>query len=336
MTDARQSQIRQKRNTYYHVVSRAVRRAWLYGEDVATGRDYSHRKQWIVDRVDLLSKNFAVDICAYAVMSNHYHLVLHLDYERSLTWSAEEVVLRWWKIFTPKWLKTDPEAENKNFHLKRLASDEAQVALWRERLADLSWFMRCLNEPIARMANKEDGCKGRFWEGRFKSQLLLDNAALLTCMAYVDLNPVRAQMAPTPEESDYTSIAARIEEKQQVDHKHNTVTLVPFAGNYKERLHKKLDDSALLCLPIEQDEYLKLVDWTGRQIKEGKRGAIPSHLAPILQRLEINDNAWVEGVEHFGRHFYQVIGLIRHMMTERIEQGKRWFKGQQAIKKLFQ
>ena len=336
MTDARKTQIIKQKNVYYHVVSRVVRRAFLYGEDFATGRDYSHRKQWIVDRIDLLSKNFAVDMCAYAVMSNHCHIVLHVDYTRSLSWSAEEVVLRWWQIFTPKWLKDDPEAENKDFHLKRLADDEEQVAIWRERLADLSWFMRCLNEPIARMANKEDNCKGRFWEGRFKSQLLLDNAALLTCMAYVDLNPVRAQMADTPEESEYTSIAARIEEKQAVEHKNKPVTLVPFAKNYKERLHKKTEGSALLCLPIEQDEYLKLVDWTGRKIKEGKRGAIPADLSPILQRLEINEHEWVDGVEHFGRRFYRVIGLLRHMVTEQIEQGKRWLKGQGAVKQLYQ
>ncbi len=81
-----------------------------------------------------------------------------------------------------------------------------------QQLKNLSWFMRTLNEYIARLANAEDGVKGRFWEGRFKSQALLDEQALLAAMAYVDLNPVRAGIADTPENSDYTSIQERLGE----------------------------------------------------------------------------------------------------------------------------
>ena len=329
MPEPRKTQIRHQQNTYYHCVSRNVRKAWLCGEDHATGCNYDHRRQWIVDRIDLLSKNFSVDICAYAVMSNHYHLVLHVDYKRSLTWSAEEVVLRWWQIFPKKWLN----AENKEFHLQRLIQDSEKIAIWRERLGNLSWFMRCLNEPIARRANKEDDCTGRFWDGRFKSQILLDRAALITCMAYVDLNPVRAKIAETPETSDYTSVAVRIKEKQAVKSE-KTATLVPFASNYQEQLKKQ--KQGLLCLPIEQEDYLKLVDWTGRKIKQGKRGSIPREIAPILQRLKVNDSQWVDGVEHYGKRFYRVVGLIRHVVKERIKQGKCWFKGQRAAKLLYE
>jgi hypothetical protein len=75
---------------------------------------------------------------------------------------------------------------------------------------DLSWFMKCLNEPIARQANWEDQCTGHFWESRFKSHPLDTEEAPPSCMAYVDLNPVRAAMAETPDPSDQPAGTERI------------------------------------------------------------------------------------------------------------------------------
>jgi len=167
------------------------------------------------------------------------------------------------------------------------------VEQWRTRLYDLGWFMRCMNEHIARQANTEDACTGRFWEGRYKSQALLDEAAVLACMAYVDLNPIRAEIAGTPEISEFTSLYARIKATEstsiraKIKKSKTTSTqptpkgLLPFTGGECMKSPGNL-------LPYDFLDYLALVDWTGSAVRKDKRGAIPEHLAPILLRLGID------------------------------------------------
>lgn len=174
---------------YYHCVGRCVRRAFLCGNDGKTC--YEHRRQWVEDRIKLLSSIFTIDIAAYAIMSNHYHLVLHIDRKCAKALSDTDVIDRWLSIHKgPDIIQqhrcnpiTDPV---------KLGIIQEYINEWRERLHSLSWFMKELNEHIAKHANREDGCTGHFWESRFKSQALLDETALFSCMAYVDLNPIRA------------------------------------------------------------------------------------------------------------------------------------------------
>ena len=94
-------------------------------------------------------------------------------------------------------------------------ADHERVRTWRQRLASLSWFMKTLKEPIARRANREDEVTGHFWEGRFKVHALLDEGAVLACLAYIDLNPIRAGATTTPEDSKHTSVHDRIRERQR-------------------------------------------------------------------------------------------------------------------------
>ena len=194
---------------YYHVTSRCVRRAFLCGIDHYSGQNYEHRRQWVVDRLRLLSSLFAIDICAYAVMSNHYHLVLKICPEQLADLGEDEIMGRWCALFKgPLLIKYYRSGEDLKPFERAGVTDIANV--WRKRLSSISWFMRCLNQPIARQANREDQCTGNFWESRFTSQALKSEEALLSCMVYVDLNPVRAEMADTPEESEYTSIRERL------------------------------------------------------------------------------------------------------------------------------
>ena len=215
MTRARQQLIDLSATPYYHVISRCVRRAFLCGEDKLTGKNFNHRRQWLIDRVKLLSDVFAIDIAAYAIMSNHYHLVIRVNRKQAQDWSMDEVISRWYRLYRGNPL-VDLYRQGKIDDEVRLTRIEEFAEVWRERLYDISWFMRNLNESIAREANKEDNCTGRYWEGRYKSQALLDETALLSCMMYVDLNPIRANMCDDLATSDFTSIQERIQCYQRI------------------------------------------------------------------------------------------------------------------------
>ena len=200
----------------YHCIARCVRRAFLCGVHPTSGHDYEHRKEWIRERLEQLASIFAIDICGYAVMSNHLHVILRARPDLVRDWSEEEVALRWKRLFPPCDPATGKPIEPSECDLNMIVSDPARVVVIRERLSSLSWFMRCLSEPIARRANREDLCTGRFWEGRFRSQALLDEAAMLACSVYVDLNPIRAGIVDTPEQSEYTSAFHRIQSRPTV------------------------------------------------------------------------------------------------------------------------
>jgi REP element-mobilizing transposase RayT len=307
---------------YYHCVSRCVRRAFLCGLDTFSGKNFDHRKQWILDRIQLLSSVFAIDVCAYAIMSNHFHLVLYVDNERVQAWTVDEVIDRWLVLYK------GPELAHK-YKAGELLTEVEQDAIsnlvdvWRARLGDLSWYMRSLNEAVARMANEEDECTGRFWEGRFKSQALLDEAALISCMAYVDLNPIRACLSESLEGSEFTSIQERLisYKKRQKDTKTWLKPLAP-------RTQPQLSNS----LPIEDTCYFDLVDWTGRAIRDDKRGAIPAHIQPILQKLAVNEDNWVNNTQHFGSRFHRALGRISQFKALASRTDSQWINGFSSAK----
>lgn len=294
MTRARNQLISLDTTPYYHCISRCVRRAFLWGEDSLTGNNYEHRKEWVIVRLRELAEIFAIDICAYAIMSNHYHLVLRVDRQKAEEWGSTQVAKQWGKLYQFP-LLVQRYLRNETTTSAEAGEAEKIIETWRDRLTDISWFMRSLNEYLARRANKEDRCAGRFWEGRFKSQALLDEAAVLTCMSYVDLNPVRAGIAETPEESDFTSIQQRIRQhvKPRAKSKSATVesqpTLMPLVKQSQDR-HQNAIGFALL-------DYLELVDWAGRAIRENKRGAIPEHVPPILQRIGLEPGRYLEHLQ---------------------------------------
>ena len=313
MTRPRKAQVSLIDTPYYHITSRCVRRAFLCGVDHYSGKSYEHRRQWVVDRIRTLSSLFAIDICSYAVMNNHYHLVLKVCPEQLSVLTNEDVLERWCSLFKGPLLVQRYRAGRSLAKAERETISDI-INVWRQRLGDLSWFMRCLNQPIAQQANREDGCTGKFWESRFTSQALRTEEALLSCMAYVDLNPVRANIAKTPETSDYTSIQERISRRFDLT---NAVTeqlrageLMAFEQTLKPLLHfdGSISNNRQTAIPFHYHDYLSLVDWTGRAMREDKRGAIPKHLPPILERLSISPKRWLNSSQQFEhlhrRRFY--------------------------------
>ena len=301
MPKPRSQQISLLDTQFYHICSRTVRKAFLCGVDKETGISFEHRRDWIEKRLFKLTQVFAIDICAHAVMHNHLHIVLHVDSEQVKNWSTGEVLTRWHQLFKGTVL-TQKYQNNQALDKFQLAMVQSTADVYKKRLIDISWFMRSLNEPIARQANKEDNCTGHFWEGRFKSQALLDDGALLSCMAYVDLNPVRACIAPTPEQSDFTSIQLRIKAAIKGE---QPSSLLPFTGNE----HQQKPTGIRFSL----QDYLTLVDETGRILRYDKRGAISEKTNSILARLHISNESWLKLTREFEYIFTGAVGTAEHL-----------------------
>jgi REP element-mobilizing transposase RayT len=352
----------------FHTISRCVRRNHLCGRDRRSGRDYSHRREWIRSRLEELAGIFAVEVFGYAIMANHMHLVIRTRPDVAADWSDEEVALRWWTLFpqrrTPFGAPEHPTSEELN-HIK---NSPAGLAEKRHRLASVSWFMKCISEPIAKRSNREDEVTGHFWEARFKAQPLLDETAIAACMAYVDLNPIRAAIAQSPETSEFTSVYDRIADRQiaalnppasatpssspepsstpsstpssipsavapetLTEHGPAAGWLAPVALEPKptpspqprnlSRTHcatRRLTDRG--CLFMSLDQYLQLIDWTGRQLRIDKPGHIPPHLDPILTRLDCSPETWLDLVKNFRRRFRTEAGrpeTLRIIHTQR-------------------
>ena len=310
MTIARARQVCLAVTPYYHCVSRCVRRAFLCGSDRFTGRSFEHRRGWIEQRLQLLASVFAIDLCAYAVMSNHYHVVVRINQTEAASWSDDDVVDRWLKLYR------GPLLAQRYLSGEAMTEAEAKVItelveVWRERLTDLGWFMRNVNEPIAREANAEDGCTGRFWEGRYKCQALLDERALLTCMAYVDLNPVRAGVANSPETSAHTSFQARILQQDG--------QLARFEGEVNSA-----DQAFSAPIPFALQDYLGLVDWTGRLIRDNKHGVIATSRPPILERLQVSDMSWLAEIKYYGKWYGRAVGAATKAQAYCKATGAKW------------
>lgn len=290
MPVARKHLIRLDQTRLYHCTSRCVRRAFLCGFDKHSGLSFEHRRSWLQSTMMKLNLAFCIELVGYAIMSNHYHMVLRVDISQLQKLSDNDVIDRW------RLLHKLP-ASVRRFRLGEQLSRKETIEVhkylknWRQQLISISKFNGYLNEYIARKANKEDDCTGRFWEGRFHSQAILDNTALLKTLVYVDLNPVRAGQCDRPENADFTSLAHRM--KNNPDS-----ILTPFSETSPTPLPLKKTTAFGAKgepIPISWRDYLNLVDWTWKQHAQNDENPTNAgEVPPIFERLGVPKEEWCE------------------------------------------
>ena len=281
-----------------HVTSRCVQRAFLCGDDPLTGHNYDHRRQWIEAQIMMLSEHFAVAVYAYAVMSNHFHLLMYMEPLGPTQWSDEDVARRWLAVTSTR--RTPLECE-----LELLIEDKARIADLRERLGSLSWFMRYLKEPIARRANKEVGSRGHFWEARYDVKDTLDDEALLSQMVYIDLNPARAGISDEPTDGPFTSLAIRVHSRAP------EAPLTPIAGCLKGSLPE-----------MTESDYRAIVAWT-----LALKTASPIPPPKTVSRLNLDAETWALQVDRTETAYAHAVGSLESLTAHAERLGKRTIRG---------
>lgn len=288
----------------YHCWSRCVRSALLFGEDPITGKDFGYRCDWMEKRIESLAGLFAIDVCFFAIMMNHFHLILRILPELLAKWSDKQVVKRAIKIFPNKFKELGVRGgEATQEQVRNFAKDKKLVNELRSRLANPSWFLRQLKQNIAQRANAEEQLTGHFWQGRFDCKRLVDEIGVLVCGMYVDLNEIRAGIAKSLDASKRTSAYRRLEALRRRRQKKRGAAdidgfLCPVStqGDGQSDGYQasgtlesaRVSDGGLFEFSVEA--YLELLDWTGRLLVEGK-ASIPAEEPPILEKMGITGEA---------------------------------------------
>lgn len=284
---------------WYHIISRTVRGEFLL--DAGDGT----RKQELEDRLEQLSQIFSIEVAGYAVLDNHLHNLVYLDPRRAQRWSKAEVLRRWAKLHPPRGPDRKPLKSITQW-IQDHVRNQKLVRKLRKRLTNLGWFMKELKEPLARKANAEEGVRGPFWAGRYKSIAVLGEEAVLAVCAYIDLNPLAAGMVRLPEEARYTSLQTRLNWCAR----QGRLPDLQAAWQGAVAAVRKLQGSerGLWLCPLEDrraqgaarvgvldgfslGSYLRLVDATSRLVRPGKARVGPEVTA-LLDRLKLSWDTW--------------------------------------------
>jgi len=322
----------------YHCFNRCVRGEELLG-DITGGKHYDVRKDWLLEMLITLASIFSIDILKYAVMDNHLHLILRNRPDVVKKWSKTKILRHAMRLFPEKFRRKGWYVEPGEAIPRQLLENTKLIEVMRDRLSDISWLMKVLQERIARRCNKVDKKSGHFWAGRYKSEKLEDDGAVLACAMYIDLNWIRAGKAKTPETSRFTSAYRRIRGMQARRRKKKGAQeegiqldghLAPlningdYPGEDLAALDLRASNRGTLEMTLEM--YLTLLDIVGRMLKTGK-GSIPDKYVGILERLGLDATYFADYVETYGMWSRRFVGAQNKLReaAERLKQ--QWVKG---------
>ncbi len=331
----------------YHVFNRTTRKLHLMGVDSASGKDLSHRKKLVVDKLRGLSRYFCIDVFAYAVLSNHFHLVIRNRPDSVEKLSDAEVALRWLTICSADRNEAGEPLPPTESQINAALSNAEKIAVWRLRLSNPSWLMKMACQFIATRCNKEDECSGKFFAERFKMVALLDEAAVIACMAYVDLNPIRAGIAGDFEEYETVSIRERLETldgtkvtpeqwlvrmPSQQELRQRTAEVVTDrssqGGTCIGSVKRSASPESPIGIEMSIEDYIEMLYWLA--IKCRPRLAQSLRTSDVAEQLLVNrkldPSKFADSVRNFRQHFFTAAGGTESVARETRRRAQRWTK----------
>lgn len=341
--------------TIAHVWSQTVQQMFLLGRDELTNRDYSHRKDWVIDIMAHQSMFMAVDILRFAIMDNHVHFLLRTRPDIVRGWSDEEVAWNYLLLCPKKKRRKKVDGkweyevvEPSQCDIDAIVNDAKKLKKLRQKLSSLSFWMQLLKQKVAKKANaevqKEGVCKGAFWKGRFEMTVILTQEHLLTCSAYIDLNPFRAKMTDRLDGYRYTSVysdlmnifrqmlerndlnptegnplgefpeSSMISPLYFVDNQPQAVVAAKNANKPLKRSRKRCSEEGFLEITLSQ--YHELLEWSMRQLRDHGNETLSGLTHALISSHGMTTETWADRLSNFRRLFRHQAGVSNRKLLE--------------------
>lgn len=319
----------------FHITNRCIRQNYLMDDGKPVKGNARKRRQVVINRAKALAAAFAIDILRISIMTNHVHLQIRNRPDLVKLMSDEEVARRYLKIY-PGYCQATVDATNKEptppteDDIQKLAQDKKRLREIRSILSSVSRFMQAFNFYISRYFNLVDGTTGAFWESRYKLKLLLDDLAILLCAFYIDLNPIRANVALTLEKSEYTSayyqicaasLLANADDIPPETLPNAFLCPVTISPNEADKMTSSVSTRAsnFGFTEMTSEEYLIVLDLMGRIISKKHVGSIPTDLPPIFIRLNLNWESVSQLVQAYEELFCFFVGNKESLRSKATE-----------------